>query len=91
MTPKLFDALVAYAREIHDHCGIVALENWEHDQGWCGCMGPQNGEPLCPCNMSLALAQNLTLVVNEIDGDAATRIMRRRIIAALTLGNTRVA
>jgi len=26
--------------------------------GACCCIGPQNGEPLCPCAMRVAIAQN---------------------------------
>jgi len=28
-----------------------------YDSGTCACMGPQNGEPLCPCKMKHVVIQ----------------------------------
>ena len=57
-TSATIEELVAYARYIYDREGIRGILEYESYPHACGCMGPRDGEPLCPCAMSGALAQN---------------------------------
>lgn len=61
-------SLLDYANEIVQHGGIDALVNFEHYSNACGCMGPRDGYPLCPCSMSAKLANCKKDVLNEILG-----------------------
>lgn len=46
---QLIDALLTYAdKSPHEY----RLLSYQHHFGVCGCVGPQNGDPLCPCVMS---------------------------------------
>lgn len=35
-----------------------SIENMDLESYSCGCIGPQNGEPLCPCQMRGVKIQN---------------------------------
>jgi len=37
---------MTYIKKFPGDTGII-----ETDRGPCACVGPQNGEPLCPCSM----------------------------------------
>jgi hypothetical protein len=78
------DELVAYAQRIVDHQGIQALVDWEHWPRPCGCMGPRDGEPLCPCRMRGQLAHHKVAVLDRIDPAVAIQVMRKNIIKALS-------
>lgn len=56
-TEATLDELVAYAQPIYDRDGVDAILALEYYPSACGCMGPQRGEPLCPCSMRAALVQ----------------------------------
>lgn len=81
--PKLMEALVRKAHQIKQGWGMESLANYQDMPQMCGCVGPQDGEPFCPCTMNSLLASNLVRVINEIDPDVALRVMRKRIVAAL--------
>ena len=49
--------LVNYARPIAALHGIDSILEWTHYSHACGCMGPQDDNPLCPCGMKAALSQ----------------------------------
>jgi len=56
-TEATLDELVAYAQPIYDRDGVDAILALGYYPSACGCMGPQRGEPLCPCGMRAALVQ----------------------------------
>lgn len=49
----------------------------------CGCMGPQDGYSVCPCQMEWFIHQNKVKILNEIDPDLALQVMRKQIVKAL--------
>lgn len=75
--------LVELAKRVIKHDGQTALEDYDPQIHWCGCMGPEKDDQLCPCRQSQALKNNLVEVVNEFDPDLAKRIMLRKLVAAL--------
>lgn len=83
MTPEIKAELVGRAQEMVAHEGLQALLDHRHLQGPCACMGPQDGASLCPCAQSAALAENLPVIVDTIDPEAARRLMLRRLVAAM--------
>lgn len=50
--------LMEYARPILARSGIGGIISHEYLPAACGCMGPRDGFPLCPCGMRAALAAN---------------------------------
>lgn len=80
---RILDACRKRARQIIDRGGLQALLDYEHHSFGCGCMGPRDGEPYCPCMMAGLLEGYKVRIVNEIDPDAAKQLLRQRIIAAL--------
>lgn len=67
-TEATLDELVAYAQPIYDQGGVDAILALEYHPSACGCMGPQRGEPLCPCSMRAALANqklNVSILLLE--------------------------
>ena len=82
-TTATIDELVRYAQVIVNHRGIEELVDWEYWPSACGCMGPQDGEPLCPCAMRAQLAKNKVAVLDRIDPAMALQVMRKNIIKAL--------
>jgi hypothetical protein len=75
--------LVNRAQAIYDGQGPAALENYKHLSNACGCMGPSDGESLCPCMQSAALESNMVAVVAQFDEKLAKKIWLRRFAAAL--------
>ena len=61
-TEATLDELVKYARYYFDKGGVEAILTYEFWSSACGCMGPQRGEPLCPCSMRAALYRNKAAV-----------------------------
>lgn len=43
----------------------------------CGCIGPQNGEPVCPCQMRSVIIENGRYVLRRDLGPAASRAPAR--------------
>jgi hypothetical protein len=54
-TQATLDELVVYAQSIYDRGGVDAILEWQFWPSACACMGPQRGEPLCPCMMRAQL------------------------------------
>ena len=75
----LIPALVEMGKRI----GVERLLEWQYESHACCCMGPKDGDPLCGCQMSYQLQLNLVRVLNEIDPDAALKLLRTRIVEAL--------
>ena len=82
-TTATLDELIDYARYIVECRGIQALVEYEYYPSPCGCMGPQDNEPLCPCGMRAALHDNKVAVINHFDPTAALKVMRPKIVKAL--------
>jgi hypothetical protein len=61
-TEATLDELVAYARSIYEHSGLDAILKLQNYASACGCMGPQRGEPLCPCGMRAQLYRDKAAV-----------------------------
>lgn len=80
----LMPALVLWGYQIVVRHGIQALMDYKHQASRrCACAGPQDGDPLCSCEMSVKLEENLIAVLSEIDGEAALKVLRIRIVKAL--------
>jgi hypothetical protein len=63
--------LVTYARPIYERHGIDAILTFEFFGSACGCMGPQDGDPLCPCAMRSELANNKAAVAARLMEEAS--------------------
>lgn len=70
-TTATIDELVRYARPIAQHQGIDAILKWQHWPSACGCMGPRDGDPLCPCAMRSELAKNKAAVAARLMEEAS--------------------
>ena len=57
-TEATITELVEYARPIYEREGIRGILEYETWVNACACMGPRDGDPLCPCRMRHALAQH---------------------------------
>ena len=69
-TPRqevVFAALVKMAQVIIEHRGLQDLLNWRNDSHACCCMGPQDGEPLCSCAMSMELEKQKAQVLKALN------------------------
>jgi hypothetical protein len=75
--------LVNRAKELIEHCGADALENYTFSPHACGCMGANEGETLCPCAQGEALCNNLVAVTATFDEALAKKIWLRKLVAAL--------
>lgn len=82
-TTATIDELVAYAQGLVTHRGLQALVDWEYYPSACGCMGPRDGDPLCPCAMRAALAKHKIAVLDRFDPALALQVMRQNLIRAL--------
>ena len=65
-TTATIDELVNYARPIAVRHGMDAILKWTHDSSACCCMGPRDGDPMCPCRMNSDLAQNKAAVAAKL-------------------------
>lgn len=61
-TEATLDELVTYAQPIYEQGGVDAILALEYHSSACGCMGPQRGEPLCPCQMRAQLYRHKAAV-----------------------------
>jgi len=84
-TEPTLEELVKYAREIMEYGGIQAIVDWKVYAHACCCTGPQNGEPLCPCSMQVALVEKKVAVLNEINPEIALQVFRKDIIDTLKI------
>lgn len=73
-----------HALEQFHRCGLAGLASGGHP---CACMGPQRGEPLCPCQMG-AQAKNQVLqrlgIVHQIKTRAVILAAVERAIEGKT-------
>ena len=77
-------ALVKRARPYIEKYGPKWLLEYEPWTDACGCMGPQDGEPLCHCKMMHAIKEHQVFLVNHLLGEeVAIAFIRQRIIKAL--------
>jgi hypothetical protein len=60
------DELVVYARPIVEKFGIDSVLAYEYSADACGCVGPMNGDPLCPCGMRRELATHKSAVAARL-------------------------
>ncbi len=65
-TEATIDELVKYVRDWYARDGIDAILSYEFWPAACGCLGPQRGEPLCPCSMRAALYRNKAAVAARL-------------------------
>lgn len=63
--------LVTYARPIYERHGINAILTFEFFGSACGCTGPLDGDPLCPCAMRSELARNKAAVAARFMEEAS--------------------
>jgi len=82
-TTATIDELVSYAHGLVTHRGLQALVDWEYHPSACGCVGPQHGDPLCPCAMRAELARHKVAVLDRFDPALALQVMRQNLIKAL--------
>ena len=64
-TSATIEELILYAKSMVENNGIDWLINFKYYPNPCGCLGPINDEPLCPCNMKNELFKNKTLLVDH--------------------------
>jgi hypothetical protein len=82
---RLRPALLDRAREMIEHDGIEGLMTYRYRPMACGCVGPQDGEPLCGCAMRWEMERNLMGILQEIAPEAALKLLRTRIVIALSV------
>lgn len=85
MTIKNFilPELVNLAKTMIENGQSGTLEDYKFYSDACGCMGPSEGEKLCPCEQARALEMNLVEIVAQVDEGLAKKIWLRRLVAAL--------
>lgn len=83
MDAKLKEALIIRAKQYIAFGGIDALARYKAYTQACGCMGAQDGEPFCPCKMSMKLEEHLLEIMAELNPAMALTLMRKRIVSAL--------
>lgn len=78
------DDLLKYVENRHRDGDIIEfLENYEYYPSACGCMGPRDGEPLCPCAMRAAVHQNKLTLIERLNQDTAIEIAKKKVLDAL--------
>ena len=75
--------LMKFAREFIDAWGIDKFMKMQNHASACGCVGPQDGDPLCPCEMHGQLITYKLAILQEIAPERALYLMRCKLIAAL--------
>lgn len=85
ISEELMNALVEKAKRIEEFYDLKTLLNYEHFASPCGCLGPQDGQPLCQCQMSSELDKKLPFVLDRMGyKEEATKVMRKRIVSVLS-------
>ena len=77
MDDNIKPELVRLANRIVASRGIDALTSFKDFPEACGCMGPADGDVLCPCAQSVALEENLIAITLEVDDVAGRKIIRK--------------
>jgi hypothetical protein len=67
MTNHEIALAVIKARNSHLSEGI---EKYGAKFGWCGCSGPRNGDPLCPCQME-SIERDIEFIRRLLEGPQA--------------------
>jgi hypothetical protein len=75
--------LVELAKVIRDNRGEKELINHHFYPNACCCMGPYDGEYLCPCEQSRILESNIVEIVSQFDEDLAKRIWLAHFVKGL--------
>jgi hypothetical protein len=77
------DEMVKYIRYLLQYRTLDEFVNSDYFPSACGCMGPRDGWSVCGCAMSSAVQQHKVMILAHINNDAALKLMRQRIVAAL--------
>ena len=62
------EELIIYAAPIYEKYGAAGIVNYKVYNHPCACMGPQDDQPLCPCQMQMFLYLNRTEVLDRLSG-----------------------
>lgn len=65
-TDATIDELIEYIKPGIEKYGIQYIIDYSWHSSACGCMGPQNNDPLCPCRMNSEVYRRKTDILIAI-------------------------